>query len=65
VAKMSEKFYAECTPGYYNNEGQAGNPHSYFANTYGAGPLRFFDILANWRDAGDMPGTVLSTLQRT
>jgi len=55
-ARMTEKFYAECTPGYYNNEGKTGNPNSYFANTYGAGPLRFFSILEEWRSDGKMDG---------
>jgi len=55
-AKMGEQFRVECTPGYYNNEGKSGNPHGFFSFAYGAGPLRFFEILEQWRDRGDLDG---------
>lgn len=55
-ARMGEEFRAECTPGYYNNEGKSGNPLGFFSFAYGAGPLRFFEILDEWRDAGDLDG---------
>ena len=55
-AKMGEQFRVECTPGYYNNEGKTGNPNGFFAFAYGAGPLRFFDILEQWRERGDLDG---------
>ncbi len=58
-AKMGEKFRAECTPGYYNNEGQTGNPNGFFAFAYGAGPLRFFEILEQWRESGELDGCSL------
>jgi cyclohexanone monooxygenase len=54
------RFYRECTPGYYNNEGQEGNPNSWNTFTYGAGPIAFFDLLREWRDADTFPGMVLS-----
>ena len=41
-ARLAERFYAACTPGYYNNEGKLGNPNGFFAGTYGAGPIKFF-----------------------
>ena len=50
----------ECTPGYYNSEGQAGNRRGFFSDMYGAGPLRFFEKLAAWRAAGDLEGLALS-----
>lgn len=53
---MGEQFRAECTPGYYNNEGKSGNPNGFFAFAYGAGPLRFFEILDEWRTGGDLDG---------
>ncbi len=59
-ARLSEKFYRECTPGYYNSEGEPGNPHSLTTEMYGAGPLKFFDKLEAWRAEGDMNGIVLS-----
>lgn len=55
-AKMGEQFRVECTPGYYNNEGKTGNPNGFFAFAYGAGPLRFFEILEQWRERGDLDG---------
>jgi cyclohexanone monooxygenase len=55
LARMGERFYRECTPGYYNSEGAEGNRQGFFSEMYGAGPLRFFDVLAEWREAG-MPG---------
>ena len=55
-AKMGEQFRAECTPGYYNNEGKSGNPNGFFSFAYGAGPLRFFEILNEWRENGDLDG---------
>ncbi|HEY9216548.1 MAG TPA: NAD(P)/FAD-dependent oxidoreductase [Phenylobacterium sp.] len=59
LARMGERFYTECTPGYYNSEGQAGNRRGFFSDMYGAGPLRFFDVLREWRESGELPGLVL------
>ena len=58
-AKMGEQFRLECTPGYYNNEGQTGNRNSFFEYSYGAGPLRFFEILKDWRASGRLDGSVI------
>jgi len=60
LMRMGERFYRECTPGYYNSEGQAGNRQGFFSEMYGAGPLRFFEVLAGWRASGDLPGMALS-----
>jgi cyclohexanone monooxygenase len=60
LARMGQRFYMECTPGYYNSEGQAGNRSGFFSDMYGAGPLRFFDKLAAWRASGELPGLALS-----
>jgi cation diffusion facilitator CzcD-associated flavoprotein CzcO len=59
LARMGQRFYAECTPGYYNSEGAAGNRSGFFSDMYGAGPLRFFELLAEWRADGSMPGIEL------
>ena len=45
----------ECTPGYYNNEGQP-SPTARQGGNYGGGPLGFFQLLADWRAAGDCDG---------
>jgi cyclohexanone monooxygenase len=58
-ARLGVKFYAACTPGYYNNEGKLGNPYGFFAGMYGAGPVAFFRLLEAWRDDGGLPGVEL------
>jgi len=58
-AKMGEQFRVECTPGYYNNEGKTGNPNGFFSFAYGAGPLRFFEILEEWRESGELDGCTI------
>lgn len=59
AAIADEEFQRECTPSYLNFEGDRRR-----ANVrnlpYGGGPMRFFEILAQWRADGSMPG-----LQRT
>jgi cyclohexanone monooxygenase len=59
LARMGQRFYQECTPGYYNSEGASGNRSGFFSDMYGAGPLRFFELLAEWRATGEMPGVAL------
>jgi cyclohexanone monooxygenase len=56
LARMGQRFYRECTPGYYNSEGAAGNRNGFFSEMYGAGPLRFFEVLEDWRSTGRMSG---------
>ena len=58
-ARMGEEFRLECTPGYYNNEGKSGNPNGFFSFAYGAGPLRFFEILKEWRASGTLDGCAI------
>ena len=58
LSGMNANFFAECTPGYYNSEGAAGNKNGFFSETYGAGSLRYFESLAQWRDGG-MPGLTM------
>ena len=55
-ARLGVKFYSACTPGYYNNEGKLGNPNGFFAGMYGAGPIRFFELLDEWRASGEFEG---------
>jgi cyclohexanone monooxygenase len=51
-------FQEQCTPGYYNNEGQpmAGG---FIGSSYGNGPMPFFKLLADWRATGEMAGLEL------
>jgi len=62
---------AECTPGYYNNEGEkvadetGAQKYRYFlGETYGPGWDAFEKLLQDWRDKGDLAGLVLDTGQR-
>jgi cyclohexanone monooxygenase len=59
LARIGERFYRECTPGYYNSEGMVGNKGGFFSDMYGAGPLRFFEVLEQWRADGNMKGLAL------
>jgi cation diffusion facilitator CzcD-associated flavoprotein CzcO len=60
LAKLGQRFFQECTPGYYNSEGAEGNRNGFNSDMYGAGPLVFFKILEAWRDTGQMEGVELS-----
>ncbi len=47
----------ECTPGYYNNEGQpVGEKEKLNAAGYPQGPVAFFKYLKNWSDDGKFTG---------
>jgi cyclohexanone monooxygenase len=46
----------DCTPGYYNNEGQAPTQASRLNVGYPAGPSAYFRYLDGWRSAGDFRG---------
>jgi cyclohexanone monooxygenase len=55
LSRFSEAFQSECTPGYYNNEGQP-NPLSKQNASYGKGPIAFFDRMRAWREQGELAG---------
>jgi cyclohexanone monooxygenase len=55
------EFQESCTPGYYNNEGKPAGGRGFFLGSYGRGPLPFFELLHEWRDAGDLAGLELRT----
>ena len=47
----------DCTPGYYNNEGQPLNSRARFSMAgYPGGPVAFFDFIDRWRSSGDFEG---------
>jgi cation diffusion facilitator CzcD-associated flavoprotein CzcO len=58
-AVLAQSFYEECTPGYYNNEGIVTAATGPFLGQYGAGPVRFFRLLADWRADPGLPGLSL------
>jgi cyclohexanone monooxygenase len=47
---------ADCTPGYYNNEGQEREPSAIQAAPYGGGSIEFFQLLEGWRADGNFDG---------
>ena len=46
----------DCTPGYYNNEGQDAGPAAKLYVGYPAGASAYFKYLAGWRDSGRFEG---------
>jgi cyclohexanone monooxygenase len=50
-------FLADCTPGYYNNEGRPAGPDAGIASVgYPDGPVAFFALMESWRTSGDLEG---------
>ena len=58
-AHLGARFYAECTPGYYNNEGIGSNDTGFLRGQYGDGPVAFFKVLDAWRAEGNLQGLEL------
>jgi len=57
-AQLNQGFLENCTPGYYNNEGQ---PRGQAQNaSYGGGPIAFFGLMDKWRTEGNLEGLELS-----
>ena len=46
----------ECTPGYYNNEGQPGGLGREWFLGYPGGAQAYFQYLDQWRNSGDFEG---------
>ncbi len=63
LAIDNSAFELSCTPGYYNNEGRGGgeNNGAFLGDFYSPGFYAFDDLLAQWRDQGDLEGLELST----
>ena len=47
---------ADCTPGYYNNEGKDPGPAARLNVGYPAGPTAYFNYLDGWRNSGEFEG---------
>jgi len=58
-AIQRQKFAEECTPGYYNNEGQP-SPLAARNGPYGKGSMAFIELIEKWRAEGSMAGLELS-----
>ncbi|WP_202124520.1 flavin-containing monooxygenase [Actinomadura physcomitrii] len=46
-----QKFEEECTPGYFNNEGQKDRT-TIFSGGYGGGPYEYIELCDQWRESG-------------
>jgi cation diffusion facilitator CzcD-associated flavoprotein CzcO len=57
-ARDFRAFQEQCTPGYYNHEGQPA-AGGFLGTSYGNGPMAFFRLLADWRTAGTFDGLEL------
>ncbi len=51
-------FTTECTPGYYNSEGEP-NGRSFLGDPFWGGFYVLEELLQGWRDAGDLEGLAL------
>jgi len=47
---------ADCTPGYYNNEGQPGGVGREWFVGYPGGAMAYFQYIDRWRNTGDFEG---------
>ncbi|MEE3331194.1 MAG: NAD(P)/FAD-dependent oxidoreductase [Myxococcota bacterium] len=54
-ARDAGDFFENCTPGYYNNEGQTSELSAQ-NGFYGGGSIEFFKILEDWRATEELPG---------
>jgi cyclohexanone monooxygenase len=59
MADRTSEFSENCTPGYYNNEGQPGKAGRQNGFYFG-GPTEFVEILESWRADGKMKGLEVS-----
>jgi cation diffusion facilitator CzcD-associated flavoprotein CzcO len=62
-ARMGREFLQECTPGYYNNEGQVSEL-AVQNGFFGGGSVAFFSILETWRNEGTLPGLAVVSARR-
>jgi cation diffusion facilitator CzcD-associated flavoprotein CzcO len=51
---------ADCTPGYYNNEGHPDDADASVLRGYPEGAAAFFSYLEQWRTSGEFEGLVMS-----
>ncbi|SEG83844.1 cyclohexanone monooxygenase [Thermomonospora echinospora] len=58
TAVDNSNFERECTPGYYNNEGEKKR-RSHLGEPYWPGFYALEDLLQAWRDTGELEGLVL------
>ncbi|MCA0206932.1 MAG: NAD(P)/FAD-dependent oxidoreductase [Proteobacteria bacterium] len=60
VALDNIEFYRECTPSYYNNEGDPSKYKGFLSQRYGGGFAQYRKMVLDWLDEG-MPGLAFTT----
>lgn len=63
IAVDNSTYVNECTPSYFNNEGDQTKKRGIFGEPWGEGYYAFEDMLAKWRGTGELEGLEL-TLDR-
>lgn len=54
----------DCTPGYYNNEGQAmGRREHLNMSGFPGGPVAYFDYINRWRTDGEFAGLAFAKVE--
>ena len=59
IAVDTSTFANECTPSYFNNEGDQQKKRGIFGEPWGEGYYAFEDMLAKWRAEGSLQGLTL------
>jgi cyclohexanone monooxygenase len=60
LAVVAARFFSNCTPGYYNNEGHfEDGGEGLFGSGYAPGINAFNALMAKWREKGDLEGLEL------
>ncbi|MCK0172727.1 NAD(P)/FAD-dependent oxidoreductase [Mycolicibacterium sp. F2034L] len=64
LAIDNSAFELSCTPGYYNNEGRGGAEKNgaFLGDFYSPGFYAFDELIAEWRDKGDLDGLELGVV---
>jgi cyclohexanone monooxygenase len=55
---MISEYQNTCTPGYYNGEGKSPE-QGFLGSQYPEGPVRFYEMLAEWREKGEFEGLIV------
>ena len=65
IAVDNSEYVTECTPSYFNNEGDDTKKRHIFGEPWGEGYYAFCDFLAKWREEGELAGLVLTQCSET
>lgn len=59
LAGQNREFFEACTPGFFNSEGNFGEAGGLNTEAYGHGLTAFNELLAQWREKGELEGLEL------